>query len=316
MPYLSFLYICLVWGASFILMDRAAHVFGPVSIAMCRMLGGAAVLALFWLLNGKRVRIRKIEWFHIFMVALLANALPFVIQPYTMIQADEHAYFGMMVALVPLATILVSIPMLGVWPTRRQLVGVLGGMACMTLAVQDGSARGISAWLLILALSVPLVYALGNTYVKWKLSHLPALPVTTLFLAVGGLLLLPLQLSPSALEAMQLGGPAEPRDWSLAIVSMVVLSVFSTGIGILLFVQLIKQQGPLFAGMVTYVIPVMALFWGQFDKERLTATQLLAIGGVLAMVALVQWKAASVEPTVSVDATARRSSPATDNSAI
>ena len=120
------------------------------------------------------MKLSRVEWFHIFMVALLANSLPFVIQPYTMIQAEEHAYFGMMVALVPLATILVSIPMLGTWPTRRQLVGVLGGMVCMFFAVQDGSARGISAWLLGLALSVPIIYALGNTYVKWKLSHLPA----------------------------------------------------------------------------------------------------------------------------------------------
>ncbi len=305
MPYISFLYICLIWGASFILMDRAAHAFGPVSIALLRMLGGAAVLGVYWWLSGMRVRVSRADWLHIFLVALLANALPFVIQPYTMIQADEHAYFGMMVALLPLATILVSIPMLGLWPTRRQLAGVLGGMVCMFFAVQDGSARGISPWLLTLALSVPLVYALGNTYVKWKLGHLPALPVTTLFLAVGGLLLLPLQCSPATLAALELGGPAEPYDWPLAITSIVILSVFGTGIGILLFVQLIKNQGPLFAGMVTYVIPVLALFWGQFDKERLTATQLLAIGGVLAMVALVQWGAAGTQPLV------QRSSPAT-----
>ena len=44
MPYLSFLYICLIWGASFILMDRAALALGPVSIALGRLLGGAAVL--------------------------------------------------------------------------------------------------------------------------------------------------------------------------------------------------------------------------------------------------------------------------------
>jgi len=279
-------------------MDRAATALGPVSIALGRMLGGGAVLGLYWLWRGERVRIQRAEWFHIFVVAVLANALPFVIQPYTMIQAGEHAYFGMMVALVPLATILVSVPMLGRWPTRRQLIGVLGGMICMSLAVQDGSARGMPTYLLVLALFVPLVYAVGNTYVKWKLSHLPALPVTALFLIVGGLLLLPLQCSPSALAALQLNGPAEPHHWPTAIGSLVVLSVLGTGIGILLFVQLIKNQGPLFAGMVTYVIPVLALFWGQFDHERLTTSQLMAILGVLSMVALVQWGAASPRPAL------------------
>ena len=304
MPYLSFLYICLVWGASFILMDRATHALGPVSIAVIRLLGGALVLALCWAWNRQRVRVSWVDWGHIFVVALLANSLPFVIQPYTMIQAGEHGYFGMMVALVPLATILVSIPMLKIWPTRRQLIGVLGGIVCMALAVQDGSARGLSTWLLVLALSVPLTYALGNAYVKWKLEHLPALPLTTLFLAVGGILLLPLQVSPEVLAQWQLAGPAEPYDWPLAIISIFILSIFGTGIGILLFVQLIKNQGPLFAGMVTYVIPVLALLWGQFDKERLTMTQVFAISGVLAMVALVQWGAASPSPALSQPAPA------------
>jgi len=289
MPYVSFLFICLVWGTSFILMDRASHALGAVSIGVCRLLGGALVLAVYWLVTREKVRIRRVDWWHIFVVALLANALPFVIQPYVMIQAGEHAYFGMMVALVPLATILTSIPMLGIWPTRRQLIGVLGGIVCMALAVYDGSTRGMSAGLLALALTVPVSYAVGNAYVKWKLEHMPSLPLTTLFLALGGVLLLPLQFSPDVLERWQLAGPVEPEDWPLAIASIVFLSAVSTGIALLLFVQLIKNQGPLFAGMVTYVVPVLALLWGQFDGERLTSLQVGAIGGVLAMVALVQW---------------------------
>ncbi len=301
MPYLTFLFICLVWGSSFIAMDRASHAMGPVSIAVCRLLGGASVLAVYWWWKRESLRSSLGNWrlkdgWHIFVVALLANALPFVIQPYTMIQAGEHAYFGMMVALVPLATLLISIPMLNIWPSRRQLVGVLGGIVCMGLAVYDGSERGISPGLLMLALTVPVVYAFGNAYVKWTLEHLPALPLTVLFLALGGALLLPLQFSPETLAAWKLGDPAEPYDWPLAIGSIVFLSAVGTGITILMFVQLIKTQGPLFAGMVTYVVPVLALFWGQFDSERLTPTQLLAIGGVLAMVGLVQWGAATQSP--------------------
>lgn len=292
MPYVHFLFICFVWGASFIMMDRASHALGPISIALCRLLGGAAVVALFWWWKGPRVQIKATDWGNIFFVAVVANAIPFALQPYTMIQAGEHAYFGMMVALVPLATILISIPMLNVWPTSRQIVGVLGGIVCMILAVYDGSNRGIALNLVLLALLVPICYATGNAYVKWKLEHLPALPLTTLFLGLGGLALLPLQLMPGLLDRWQLGGPAEPHDWPLALASVAFLSTVSTGVAILLFVQLIKNHGPLFAGMVTYVVPVLALLWGQYDSERLTSLQLAAIGGVLAMVALVQWGAA------------------------
>ncbi|MCA9232033.1 MAG: EamA family transporter [Planctomycetales bacterium] len=293
MPYLFFLFICLVWGGSFILMDRATHALGPVTIAICRLLGGALVLAIYWLFNPQRIKLNPAYWANVAVVAALANALPFVIQPYVMVQAGEHAYFGMMVALVPLATILASIPTLGIWPSRRQLVGVLGGIVCLTAAVYDGSARGISPGLLALAITVPLSYAIGNTYIKWRLDHMPPLVLTISFLAVGGLLLLPLQFSPSTLAAMQLDGPAQPYDWPLAIASVAFLSIVGTGIAILMFIHLVKHQGPLFAGMVTYVVPVLALIWGQYDKERLTAAQLFAIAGVLTMVAFVQWGAAA-----------------------
>lgn len=292
MPYVSFLFICLTWGTSFILMERATHALGPVTIATCRLLGGATVLGLYWLLSRQRTKIPAAKWIYILPVGFLSNALPFVVQPYVLRQAGEHAYFGMLVALVPLATILASIAMLGIWPTRRQLIGVLGGMICMAAVVHEGTVRGIDPRLLILALTVPISYAVGNTYVKKYLDQLPPLPLTILFLAFGGLMLLPLQFFPATLSRLNLAGPAEPYDWPVALASITFLSTVGTGVAILLFIRLIKYQGPLFAGMVTYVVPVLALVWGQYDNERLTATQLAAIGGVLAMVALVQWGAA------------------------
>lgn len=292
MPYLKFAFICFVWGSSFILVDRAADALGPVAIAVCRLLGGALVLSLYWASTRQLFKISRSDWGHIFVVASISNALPFVLLPYVMTQADEHAYFGMMVALVPLVTMMSAIPMLGVWPTSRQLIGVLGGLVCMAGVVFDGTQRGISLRVLLLGLTVPITYALGNTYIKWKLDHLHPLPLTVLFLGMGGLMLVPLLCWPAALAAAGIGGPPQPHGWPLAIVAISLLAIVSTGLAILLFIQLVKHQGPLFAGMVTYVIPVLALAWGKYDGEKLTPLQLAAVAGVLAMVALVQWGAA------------------------
>ncbi|MCA9236737.1 MAG: DMT family transporter [Planctomycetales bacterium] len=303
MPYFAFLLICLMWGASFILMDRALVAVGPMTVGVARLLGGALVLAIYCLATRKWTKFRRGDWLHLAMVALLANAWPFVIQPYVMRQADEHAFFGLMVTFVPIVTILVSIPMLGRRPTPRQLVGVLGGLACAWLVVLDGNQRGISVSNLLLALSVPVTYAIGNTYIKWKLDHMPAAPMATAFLAIAGLMLLPLQFSPSALAALGMQGPATPHDWPLAIASLAVLGALSTGMAILLFIWLVKTQGPLFAGMVTYVVPMVALVWGQWDGERLTSLQIAAVAGVLAMVGLVQWGAAR-SPVLAKPATA------------
>jgi drug/metabolite transporter (DMT)-like permease len=290
--YVWFLFLCLVWGSNFILIERASHAFGPVAIGIGRLVGGSAVLAIIWLAGRRRYRIAAVDWWRITLVTFLATAVPFVIQPYLIGRGFGHSFFGTLVALVPLVTIVVSVPMLGQWPTLRQVIGVLGGLVCMSFIVEDGSARGMSTGMLALAVLVPCTYAVGNTYVKWKLSHVPALPLTTLLLAIAALMLVPLQLSPGALDAMGLAGPAQPHDWPVAIAALAFSGVVATGLSILVFIHLIIQQGPLFAGMVTYVVPVLALLWGAFDNEKITARQLVAMAGVLAMVALVQVGAA------------------------
>jgi drug/metabolite transporter (DMT)-like permease len=291
MPYFYFLFNCIIWGSSFIMMDRAAHALGPLAISTGRLLGGALTLAIYWAWARPKSNLRPGDWKHILLVAAVANAWPFSVLPFVMSQADEHGYFGMMVSLLPLVTIVISIPMLGIWPSRRQVIGVVGGLVCLSGVVLDGSQRGIAPWVLALAVTVPMAYATGNTYIKWKLSHLDSVVMTVLFLGIAGLLLLPLQLFPDFLAHTGLAGPSQPHDWPVAIGSMLLLAVLSTGIATLMFLRMVKDQGPLFAGMVTYVIPLVALAWGQFDGERLTTLQIAAISGVLAMVALVQWRA-------------------------
>lgn len=288
MSHFAFLFICVTWGASFILMERATHAFGPVGVGIGRLAGGAVVLAAVWWWQRGQHRVSRRDIARIAGVALVGTTWPFVVQPYCLGRGFGHSYFGMMVALVPLATIVVSVPMLGVWPTRRQLAGVLGGFACMLLLLQDGRERGMSLALLMLAVTVPVTYALGNTYLKWKLSHVHSVPLTTLVLALAAAWLIPLELAPGLLHRLGLGGPSQPTDVAMALGSLALLGTVGTGAAVLAFIHLVVKEGPLFAGMVTYVVPVFALGWGAFDGEKITARQLMAIAGVLAMVALVQ----------------------------
>lgn len=300
MPYLAFLFICLCWGTSFILMDRASLAFGPAEIGMWRMTSGAVTLAAYCLLKRQWTRLTPTEWRQLVIIAFFCNAYPYVVQPFAMQSTGEHGFIGMMVTLVPIATIIAVAIMLRQWPTPRQWFGVLGGLGCAALIVFDGTERGIAPWLLALALSSPVSYAIGNTYLKWKLSHLPTAPLTVLFLLMGAALVVPFEFIPALREGMQLGPPETPQHFWYALGSLLLLGVGSTGVAILLFVWLIQTQGPLFAGMVTYVVPMIALLWGQVDGERLTGRQLAAIAGALAMVAIVQWR--SAKPVVAATA--------------
>jgi drug/metabolite transporter (DMT)-like permease len=286
--HLAFIFCCFVWGTSFILLERVTHFFGPVEIGIWRMLSGAAVVGLFWWLRRDGLALQRRDWVYMGIAALAFTAPPQVIQAYVLAQGFGHSFFGTMVAAIPLLTILVSIPMLRVVPTSRELFGVLGGLACMWLLVEDGVHRGMSLGLLALTFVIPLSSALSNTFIKWKLPHVPAAPLTATLLVAASFALLPLQLSTPALEAMNIAGPADAAATPTALVYLLLLGIVGSGISTLVFIWMILEKGPLFAGMTTYVVPVLALLWGTVDRETISPRQMLAIAGVLAMVALVQ----------------------------
>jgi len=286
--HLACIFCCLVWGSSFILLERVTHVFAPVEIGIWRMMSGAAVVGSFWWLRRGQFRIERRDAFYMLLAAVAFTAPPQVVQAYVLAQGYGHSFFGTMVAAIPLLTILVSFPMLGILPTGRELVGVLGGLVCMWLLVEDGVHRGMSLGLLALTFVVPLASALSNTFIKWKLAHVPAAPLTTTLLVAASFALLPLQLSTPALETLHIAGPVNAAVTPTAVVYLLLLGVVGSGISTMVFIWMILQKGPLYAGMTTYVVPVLALLWGTVDNETISPRQMLAIAGVLAMVALVQ----------------------------
>jgi drug/metabolite transporter (DMT)-like permease len=288
MAYVLFVALCGVWGTYFILMKKATLWFSPVSVGALRVMGGALLLGFVHVLSRRKWPVRREDYFPILLVALFGYVIPFVIQP-ALIQRCGSGFIGMMVSFVPLLTIVVSVPMLGVYPTPRQLFGAVGGLACLMLILMDGIDRRISVLDIAIASCVPLLYAICNTYVKRRFTGLAPLPLALCCLILAFVfLLLPAMMSPTV-------PTAQFTDLPLAMISVAALGILGTGFGALVFTKLLQDQGPLFAGMVTYLIPTIALVWAWFDGEAITPKQLGALVGVLSMVAIVQYGAAKSE---------------------
>jgi hypothetical protein len=95
-------------------------------------------------------------------------------------------------------------------------------------------------------------------------------------------------LYPSSLQDAPVTGAAAASVTPLAISYLLILGVVGSGVSTMVFVWMVLKKGPLFAGMTTYVVPLLALAWGGFDAEPISTRQLAAIGAILAMVAVVQ----------------------------
>ncbi len=292
MAHLAFCFCCFVWGTSFILLERVTHVMGPVEIGIWRMLSGAVVVGACWWTQRDQYRMTVRDFVLIAGASLLFTAPPQIIQAYVLEQGFGHGFFGTMVAVIPLLTILVSVPMLGVRPTGRELFGVLGGLACIFLLVEEGMQRGMSAGLLTLTMIIPLSSAVSNTFYKWKLPHVPAAPLTATVLVVSALALMPLQAAPRLMASLSIAPPVGAHVSAGAVTYLLLLGIVGSGVSTMAYIWLVLKRGPLFAGMTTYVVPVIALLWGTLDEEAISKQQALAIAGVLGMVALVQVKGA------------------------
>ncbi|MSR56189.1 MAG: DMT family transporter [Planctomycetaceae bacterium] len=291
MPYVLFALICAVWGSSFILMKKAVVCFSPVSVGFGRVLGGAAVLLGLWCWRSQTVAWKWSDAAPLFLVVVCGFAWPFSIQP-RLVAQHGSAFVGMTVSFTPLLTIVASVPLLGIYPTPRQLTGVVGALICLGLLMLDGSNRQIPLRDLLLAMTVPLSYAVTNTVVRRSLRHVPPLELTLASLAAACAILLPLVVATAGPV-----GRSSAELW-LGWLSLAVLGVVGTGLTTVLFNKLIHDEGPLFAGMVTNLVPVGALLWAWIDHEPVTSLQLAALAGLVAMVTLVQYGAAR-RPTTS-----------------
>ncbi|WP_442485063.1 DMT family transporter [Aeoliella sp. SH292] len=285
MAYLFFALTCLFFGSNFKLMDDAAQVLGPSTVALGRLWGGAAFLLPVVWMRRQSLKIDRETLFRILFVALVGNAYPFAIQPWILSHGADHSFLAVFVPMTPLMTIASAIPMLGIRPTWQQTVGVLGGfLLLMWVVFRDPGEHNFAAWLVPFAITVPLSYAIGNVYLRRNLRQQSSLVVSAWLMILAGLMLVPL----AGYELATEPPTASSAAWTKAAIAMAVLGPLGTGLCIYMFVEMVRERGPLFAGMVTYVVPPIAFAWGFMDGETISGAQLVGIAGILAMVALVQ----------------------------
>lgn len=288
MPYVWFTVICLIWGSSFILMKRAMICLSAMGVGAGRALGGAIALALIFAVLKQPRKVQSRDLWPLLGVVALGFVWPHSIQP-ELVARHGGAFVGMTVGFTPLLTILVSIPILGIWPTPRHLFGVIGALVCMLILMMDYGQRAVPVFDILLAFSVPFTYSIANSVIRRYLTHLPPLELTLICLSASGAVLLPCSLvvgNHRAPDFDQLG---------TSLLAVAILGVFGTGIAMFLFNRLVQQQGPLFAAMTTNLVPIGAVMWGHADGEQITLIQVLALIGVVVMVTIVQ--AGSARPS-------------------
>ena len=128
-----------------------------------------------------------------------------------------------------------------------------------------------------------LCYAVNANLIKSKLQS-----VSPMGIAVGNFLFLILPALAVVLFSGALSGPVRqgPHFWpSMGYIAL--LCIFGTAIAKVMFNRLIQISTPVFSVSVTYLIPIVGIFWGLIDGERFSMGQFAAAAVILLGVYLV-----------------------------
>jgi drug/metabolite transporter (DMT)-like permease len=273
-----FIILSVIWGSSFILMKEGMKGLNAWQVASIRIFSAGMVLLPFTINKLKAIPRKELPL--IFLSGMLGTFIPAYLFCLAETQLDSGVA-GILNALTPLFTILIGSIFFHAKMPSKKWAGVLVGFTGLVMLVTaDRDVKfnnmGYSTYIMIATVCYGINVNMVNRYLK----HVPSLMLASV--AFGMLIL------PSGLILFNTGyveKAVENGFWYSTGASS-ILGIFGTAVASILFYMLMKRAGALFASMVTYGIPFVALFWGFLAGETISAVQIACLGLILAGVYL------------------------------
>jgi len=191
----------------------------------------------------------------------------------------DSAIASILNSLVPLNTVLFGFAVFKIASTKRQILGVIIGFIGTSILILKGADLNpnqnyLYAGYVIIA---TVMYALNVNIIKKYLQNVKPLSIATgNYVAI----MIPALVILCFTDFFTERTYSHP-DFKMAMVYVVILSFFGTALAKVLFNKMVQISTPVFASSVTYLMPVVALFWGLLDGESFGMVQILASAIIL-----------------------------------
>ena len=270
------LLLSFIWGSSFILIKKGLLGLTPLQLGSFRLVLSALIIFAFGYksLNG----LKKNQWKWLVLSGFLGSFFPSFLFAFAETEVDS-TITSILNSLVPLNTVVLGFVLFKIKSNRFQVLGVILGFIGAVLLILEGAALNPThnyrySGLIILA---TLMYAANVNIIKRYLNEVRPLAIAmanfvAIFIPAFGVLIFSGGLSHATLSS-----PA----FFPALGCVFLLSIFGTALAKILFNTLIQISNPVFASSVTYLMSLVALFWGIIDAEIFNVFQ-----GVAALIIL------------------------------
>ena len=263
--------LSIIWGSSFILMKKALIGLTPMQLGALRILISGVMILLVGFSTLRKIS--RTEWKWITLSGFLGTFIPAFLFALAITEIDS-SIASILNSLTPLNTFLIGLAVFKIVSTRRQITGVIVGFIGTSLLIGAGvqlnpNQNYLFAGLILIA---SIMYGANVNIIKRYLQHVDALAI-----AAGNFIIV---MVPALFVLI---GTGFFKDEVLtqpilhsSLVYVFVLALFGTAISKVMFNKLVQISTPVFASSVTYLIPVVALFWGVLDGEGFSLMQGLA----------------------------------------
>lgn len=267
--WLLLLVLAIIWGSSFILMNRAMFdsnnlptLLTANEVGALRMII-AAVFVFPFVYTSRKLFFSK-DWIWFVLVGLLGNFLPAFLFTHAE-KTLSSSQTGMLNSLVPIFSLIVSVVLFSNKVRAKGIMGILiGFMGTFLLIYFSASSEAehtIDYMAVALVILATICYALSLNIIKEKLQHVNSILITAVSLVY---MLIP---SVIALGYTDFSSKIGNATFYPAIGYTAILAIAGTAIALMLFNKLIKQTSAAFASSVTYLIPFVAISWGIVFNE-------------------------------------------------
>ncbi len=266
------LLLALIWGSSPIMIKKALVQLGPFEIGALRLSLASLVLMPFLLKSLNEIK--KKDYFILFISGIVGNVIPYFLYPIAQTQIDS-ATSGVLTSLTPFFALIIGVIFYKLKATKNNIIGLcIGFLGTSILILFSNSSEGFSADLYgLFVVAATLLYGINLNLVKYHLKHLK--PITITAFSIVSILPITLYILfahtefPSHLKLV--------NEYLLEFGYVFVLGVLGTSIATLIFYNLIKIKDTVFASMVTYLMPIVAIGFGVLDGEKINLIQLFGM---------------------------------------
>ena len=267
--------LALLWGSSFILIKKGLEGFSPLQLTALRVLITGVFLGIIGF--NKIKQIQRSQWKWRAISGFIGTMFPTLLFSYAETEIDS-AIASILNSTVPLLALITGILFFSNRFIKKQFIGVVIGLVGSALLILAGASVNPDQnyWFALLPVLASIMYAFNANILKAYLENISAVGIAT-----GSFLVM----IPFALGILMFTGFFEYEFLGQEVVQtsliyIAILALLGTALAKVIFNRLIQLSNPVFSTSVTYLIPIVALFWGYLDGEQFSIFQ-LAAGGVI-----------------------------------